>query len=96
MCVREAESGVEDAEGAFEQVGQAYVPQVAAHAPRADSLAARAANVEQYEDALAAIEEAVAIRRPLSHAQPEVFAAEYADSLRKQAIISSALGREAS
>lgn len=45
------------------------------------------------EEGLAAIEEAVTIRRDLAAARPAVFAGKYASSLRTQAMILLALGR---
>jgi hypothetical protein len=47
------------------------------------------------EGALAAIEEAVTIRRKLVRTRPTVFASRYASSLKTQAVILSALGRSA-
>ena len=53
------------------------------------------ADLGQREEALAAIEEALAIRRELASARPTVFASRYAASLENQAVILSAFGRDA-
>ena len=47
------------------------------------------------EEALAAIEKAVTIRRELARTRPTVFASRYASSLKTQAMILSALERSA-
>jgi hypothetical protein len=47
------------------------------------------------ENALTVIEEAVTAYRQLAEALPAVFGSKYADSLENQALILSALGREA-
>jgi hypothetical protein len=60
-----------------------------------DGLTGRAGNHTAQEEALAAIEEAVTIRRELARARPTVFASSYVSSLRTRAMILSALGRSA-
>jgi len=55
----------------------------------------RLAALGRREEALAAIEDAVTIRRELARARPAVFASRYASSLKTQAMILSALGRSA-
>ena len=47
------------------------------------------------EEALAAIEQAVTIRRELARTRPTVFASRYASSRKTQAMVLSALGRSA-
>ena len=55
----------------------------------------RLSDLGRREEALAAIEEAVTIRRELARTRPAVFASRYASSLKTQAMILSALGRSA-
>ena len=52
------------------------------------------ADLGRREEALAAIEEAVTIRRALAQVRPAVFASRYASSLDAQAAILSELGRD--
>jgi tetratricopeptide (TPR) repeat protein len=55
----------------------------------------RLSELGRREEALAAIEEAITIRRPLANAFPAIFASRYASSLENRAGILSALGRDA-
>ena len=55
----------------------------------------RLSGLGRREEALAAIDEAVTIRRALAETRPAVFASRFANSLEIQATILSALGRDA-
>ena len=58
-------------------------------------MSSRLSDLGRREEALAAIEEAVTIYRRLTRARPAAFAGRLANSLKCQAAILSALGRDA-
>jgi tetratricopeptide (TPR) repeat protein len=77
------------------RIAETYPPGTDGRALWLNNRAVLLGHVGRREEALAAIEEAVAIRRELARARPTVFASRFAASLENQAVILSALGRDA-